>query len=150
MSAITIQYADVPKIKWKVLAWKKWLQSVAASEGYEIANLEYVFCSDDYLLEINRNSLQHDEYTDIITFDMREDAMEDVPDKIIDGLIYISVERVADNAGKYHASFFQELARVMVHGVLHLCGYGDKTPVEQQTMRSKEDEYLLVFDWLKV
>jgi rRNA maturation RNase YbeY len=150
LPAITIEYADVPKFQWKVMPWKKWLQSVAASEGYEIVNLEYVFCSDDYLLEINRKSLQHDDYTDIITFDMRDEFLEEEPDEIIDGVIYISVDRVAENAGKYQVTFFQELARVMVHGMLHLCGYGDKSPEEQRIMRGKEDDYLLVFDWLKV
>jgi rRNA maturation RNase YbeY len=148
MPDITVQYADVPRIKWKVSNWKKWLRSVAEAEGFKIVNLEYVFCSDEYLLGINRKHLHHDDYTDIITFDLSEEPIEDESSKSIDGLIYISLVRVTENAEKYHVSLFHELARVMVHGVLHLCGYGDKTPEEQLLMRAKEDEYLSEFDQL--
>lgn len=99
--------------------------------------LQYVFCSDEYLHKINLEYLQHDDYTDIITFDLSEDKVVRV-----DGEIYISVDRVKSNASSLGVRFFDEVLRVIFHGALHLCGYGDKTPKEQYEMRRMEDKYL--------
>lgn len=138
MPDIAFHFADKPKLNWKILAWKRWLRQIAYFEHHQIVSLEYVFCSDEFLLKINQESLQHDEYTDIITFDLRDEPV----DGNVEGEIYISLDRVADNAQKYNVPFEHELARVMAHGLLHLCGYGDKTQAEQKVMRSKEDHYI--------
>ena len=108
-----------------------WLNQVAAFELTEITTLSYVFCSDDKLLEINKEHLDHDFYTDVITFDL-SDREE------IDGEIYISIDRVSDNAKKLKVSFEEELCQVMAHGLLHLLGYDDKTEEQKKEMRSKE------------
>ena len=101
-----------------------------------IQRLDYIFCSDDQLLQINQHFLQHDTYTDIITFPLSAKG-EDIV-----GEIYISVERVKENAAQFQSSFLEELNRVIFHGALHLCGYDDHTPVEQKAMRSAEEKYL--------
>lgn len=115
---------------------RQWLTAQAKQEGVMIRELNYVFCSDQYLLQVNRDHLNHDYYTDIITFDNSE------TDGVVEGDIFISIERVDDNWHIQQTDFLSELRRVMAHGLLHLCGYGDKTPTEQQTMRAKEDEWL--------
>jgi len=102
--------------------------------------LQYVFCSDEYLHGINVSFLDHDDYTDIITFDLSADNSS-----LIEGEIYISVDRVVANATEFAVSFQQEILRVIFHGALHLCGYGDKTEVEKVEMRAKENENLLMF-----
>ncbi len=114
---------------------KESLRQLFVQEEKPLRGLTYIFCSDEFLLDINKKHLQHDDYTDIITFDLSEDDS-------ITGEIYISVDRIHENAQIFHTDFNSELARVMIHGALHLCGYGDKTPAEQQIMRSKEDHYL--------
>jgi len=101
-----------------------------------LEQLQYIFCSDEYLLEINKQHLQHNYYTDIITFDLSEK-----PNAVI-GEIYISVDRVRDNAQNYDATFKNELLRVIFHGALHLCGFKDKTEKDQTLMRKAEDKYL--------
>ena len=111
-----------------------WLCSVAEKEETPFYEVNYIFCSDEYLRKINVEYLDHDYYTDIITFPYDSDAVH--------GDMYISSERVADNARTNGVSFYQELYRVMVHGVLHMIGYGDKTPEEEKTMREKENVYL--------
>jgi rRNA maturation RNase YbeY len=115
---------------------RSWLNEVAASENTSVRGLNYIFCSDAYLLKINAEYLGHDTLTDIITFDNSEagDAIE--------GDIYISVERIHDNAKKFKATFNKELHRVMVHGLLHLLGYRDKTSAQKRIMRKKESTYL--------
>lgn len=118
---------------------KKWLKNTSKSEGYEISDLNYIFCSDEYLLEINKQYLNHDYYTDIITFDNSEE------DNVIEGDIYISVERVRENAQTLQGDFDTEMRRVLVHGLLHLVGYDDVTDELKQGMRAKEDEYLTLF-----
>ncbi len=112
-----------------------WLLQLVEKEGAQLKQLNYIFCSDEYLHRINMEYLRHDTLTDIITF-----PYADPP--VIEADIFISVERVADNAKAFKVSFEQELARVMAHGVLHLCGYKDKTAEEQKQMRQKEDESL--------
>lgn len=102
--------------------------------------LQYVFCSDDYLHGINISFLEHDDFTDIITFDLSMDS-----NSLIEGEIYVSVDRVTANAQEFAVSFKQELLRVIFHGALHLCGYGDKSEIERVQMKAKENEYLLKF-----
>ena len=115
-----------------------WLKEVAASEGYRLGEVNYIFCSARRLLEMNRQFLGHDYYTDIITFDYSDLKGEG----IIHGDIYIDVETVADNARQYGATRLEEMRRVVVHGVLHLCGQKDKTPRANAQMHRKEDKYL--------
>lgn len=116
------------------------LESIFNDEGAHLESLNFVFCSDSYLLKINRNFLNHDFYTDIITFDLSEEDSG-----AIIGEVYISVDRVKDNALKLEASFNEELLRVIFHGALHLCGYKDKKKKEITEMREKEEQYLRLF-----
>ena len=120
------------------LEYSNWLNAVATSEDKTIGNLSYVFCSDDFLLEINQSYLNHDTYTDIITFDYNEDGL-------LNGEIYISTDRVVENALRFRESETNELHRVMVHGLLHLCGYPDKTDEEKDMMRKLENEKIKMF-----
>ena len=121
------------------LKTSKWLKTISKSEGYEVGGINYIFCSDDYLLEINRQYLDHDYYTDIITFDNSEE------DKKLEGDIYVSIDRVKENAKDLNIEFETELRRVIVHGLLHLMGYEDTNGALKQQMRKKEDECLLLF-----
>lgn len=119
-------------------AYTIWLNSVAASEDREIQDMGYVFCSDNFLLDINQRYLEHDTLTDIITFDY-------CVEERLSGEIYISTDRVKENASQFNVEFLTELQRVMVHGLLHLCGYGDKDDSEKQLMREKEAYYISQF-----
>lgn len=120
------------------LIYAKWLEGIATSESKTIGEISYVFCSDEFLLKINQDYLDHDTFTDIITFDYCEEGL-------INGEIYISTDRVKENASNFGVSFINELQRVMAHGLLHLCGYGDKTEAEAQLMRDKENEKIGMF-----
>jgi probable rRNA maturation factor len=120
------------------VTYSKWLEQVAVSENKTLGELSFVFCSDEFLLKINQDHLNHDTYTDIITFDYSDNGL-------ISGEIYISTERVKENAGRFSVSEINELQRVMAHGVLHLCGYGDKSEFETQLMRDKENEKIGMF-----
>ena len=122
----------------EVKDYTDWISRVLASENAEPGNLTFVFCDDDYLLNINQRFLNHDDYTDIITFDYSEDS-------IISGDIFISLERVRENAGRFKQSFKKELLRVMAHGLLHLLGYNDKTINEVEVMRFKEEDKIRMF-----
>ncbi|HLV70856.1 MAG TPA: rRNA maturation RNase YbeY [Xanthomarina sp.] len=115
-----------------------WIEEVITDENFKLGEINYIFCNDDYLHKLNVEFLQHDTLTDIISFDY-------TVGKIIQGDIYISTERVAENAQDYQVSFLEELLRVMVHGVLHYCGYKDKTDSEAHIMREKENHYLQKF-----
>ena len=115
-----------------------WLSEVAAEEGYRMGEVNYIFCSAARLLEMNRQFLGHDYFTDIITFDYSDLKGEGV----IHGDIYIDIETVRDNARIYGVSWLNEMRRVVVHGVLHLCGQKDKTPRANAQMHRKEDKYL--------
>jgi len=117
------------------LKHKAWLKDAAKAEGFTIGELNYIFCSDAYLLDINQKYLGHDTLTDIVTFDNSEDP------KMIEGDIFISVERVRENAIKFDTGD-SELKRVMVHGLLHLAGYKDKDKAQKELMRNKENEHL--------
>ncbi len=121
---------------------KAWLRTVAAGYGCTIGDLNYIFCDDDYLLEINRQYLGHDYYTDIITFDSREDATS----KRIDGDIFISVDTVRANGAEYGEGFNREMMRVVAHGLLHLAGEDDITKAQQKKMREAENAALAKWD----
>ena len=107
-------------------------------EGFNNGNISVIFCSDDYLLSLNKKHLNHDYFTDIITFSFNEEG-------IISGDLFISVDRTRENAEKNRASFSNEVARLVIHGMLHLCGFNDKLEEEAKTMRIKEEEYLKMF-----
>jgi len=115
----------------------KWISQVIISEGFIEGELNYIFCNDEYLLKLNIEYLNHDTLTDIISFDY-------TLGKQINGDIYISTERVLENSKDFDVSFIEELKRVMVHGVLHYCGYKDKTKSESKRMREKENHYLKI------
>jgi probable rRNA maturation factor len=115
---------------------KRWLKFVIESEGFTLNQLNYIFCSDEYLLNMNREHLQHDFYTDIITFDTSDE------EKQVEGEIYISTDRVKENAANLEIEFDEELRRVIVHGVLHLVGYTDENEASKAKMSQKEDFYL--------
>jgi len=117
------------------LKHKAWLKDAAKAEGFTIGELNYIFCSDAYLLDINQKYLGHDTLTDIVTFDNSEDT------KMIEGDIFISIERVRENSIKFDTKD-SELKRVMVHGLLHLAGYKDKDKAQKELMRNKENEHL--------
>lgn len=113
----------------------KWISSVISSEKFKEGDISYVFCDDDYLLKLNIEFLNHNTLTDIISFD-------DSIGKILQGDIFISVERVKENAENFNVSFQEELNRVMVHGILHYCGYKDKTNTDSKIIRRKENFYI--------
>lgn len=119
-------------------AFENWILRVIASESKELGEISYIFCDDEYLHKINVAYLNHDDLTDIISFDYSEG-------KILQGDIFISIERVKDNAHDFNVSFEEELKRVMIHGVLHYCGYKDKSEADEKIMRSKEDEKAAMF-----
>lgn len=116
-------------------ALSHWISEIILHENHELGDLTYVFCDDAYLHKLNLQFLNHDTFTDIISFD-------NSLGKQIHGEIYISVERVKENAGTYQVAFLEELHRVIIHGVLHFCGYKDKTKKQQETMSRKENEAL--------
>lgn len=116
---------------------KEFILSIFKKEKKKAGNISFVFCSDDFLLEINRSYLNHNYYTDIITFDLSSKGSDK-----IDGEIYISIDTIRDNAKRFNTSIKGELHRVIFHGVLHLCGYNDKTPKQQSLMTRMEDHYL--------
>lgn len=120
---------------------KKWLKLVAESEVFSLGAVSVIFCSDNYILDINQRFLQHDYFTDIITFDYSEGEK-------ISGDLFISVDSVRENSIEYGTEFEEELHRVIVHGVLHLIGYDDHTDEDIRTMRSKENYYLSLYDLL--
>ncbi len=113
----------------------QWISETIASEGFSEGEINYIFCDDAYLLDLNIEFLDHDTLTDIISFDY-------TLGKLINGDIYISVERVRENAKDFDVSFENEVSRVMIHGILHYCGYKDKSESEAAEMRSKENYYL--------
>ena len=129
---LTFSCADVSSPRIGQLKVSRWLNKVVLDEGKSSMSVGIVFCSDEYLLDINKKFLKHDFYTDIVTFDYTEGLN-------IVGELYVSLDRVKDNSITLGVDYKRELLRVMVHGVLHLCGYHDKTDKEVAEMRSKED-----------
>ena len=118
--------------------YKNWINRVISSEGKRLGEISYIFCDDDYLLDINQRFLDHDTYTDIISFD---DSMGN----LLNGDIYISTERVHENALEFNEDFETELKRVIIHGILHYCGYKDKSEEDAALMREKESEKIKLF-----
>lgn len=115
---------------------KKWIKATIEREGYKLGELNFIFCSDDYLLGINQQYLNHDTYTDIITFDNSD------LEKLIVSDIFISIDRVKENAKTFKTTGFDEVCRIMIHGTLHLLGYKDKGKEAKTLMTQMEDEYL--------
>ena len=116
---------------------KTWIEKIITSEGKKLGEINYIFCDDEYLLHINQVFLQHDYYTDIITFD-------NVRGKTVSGEIFVSLQRIKDNASLISKNYEEQKKRVIAHGILHLCGYKDKTDEQQKEMRAKEDYYLAI------
>jgi rRNA maturation RNase YbeY len=118
--------------------FSKWLSAVIVSENKKEGDINYVFCDDEYLLQINQQYLDHDTLTDIISFDYSVGNE-------LHGDIFVSIERVRENATDFNVTFFEEIKRVLVHGVLHYCGYKDKSESDEQIMRVKEEEKMQMF-----
>lgn len=114
---------------------RNWLVTAVEDHQREVREVNYIFCSDHYLHQINKRFLRHDDFTDIITFDYAEDHR-------LRADVYISIERARENAATYNVSVPDEVHRLLIHGLLHLLGYADKSPTEQENMRQKEDYYL--------
>lgn len=129
-----------PSIKRRITSG--WIKNTIDSEGKFTGDISFIFCSDDYLLDVNRKFLQHDYFTDIITFDYVENNQ-------ISGDIFISVDRVKENAAKFSKTFENELNRILIHGILHLLGYKDKEIGDKKLMTEKEDFYLNVLEEIK-
>lgn len=120
------------------VVYKDWISKIISSEGFTEGEINYIFCDDEYLLNINIEYLNHDTYTDIISFDY-------TVGNLVQGDIFISTERVSENALNYNVSFEEELKRVLSHGILHYCGFKDKTDEDVRIMRQKEDEKIALF-----
>ncbi len=118
--------------------YEDWISRIIESEGFDEGEINYIFCDDEYLHKINVEYLDHDTLTDIISFDY-------TVGNLIQGDIFVSIERVQDNAKDFYVSFEEELKRVLSHGVLHYCGYKDKSPKDEALMRSKEEEKMQMF-----
>ncbi|WP_425235137.1 rRNA maturation RNase YbeY [Ulvibacterium sp.] len=118
--------------------YAEWVVQIGKSERREIGELSFVFCDDTYLLELNRKFLNHDTFTDVITFDYSNDD-------VVLGEVFISIDRLKENSYKYHVTFLDELRRVMAHGVLHLLGYNDKSDEDSKQMKAKEEEKMKLF-----
>jgi rRNA maturation RNase YbeY len=136
MPSVHYFYEDVDFKLSRPSVTNRWIKKVISLEKRKLDSLNYIFCSDDYLLEINKEYLKHNSYTDIITFDTSEET------GTINGDIFISIERVIENSSCMEMPFYEELSRVMIHGVLHLIGYKDKSGQEKKAMRKREDTYL--------
>jgi len=130
---------EMPRLDFEKV--RRWIEQVASNHGYATGNLTYCFCDDGYILETNRKFLRHDYYTDIITFDYTRRGR-------IGGDMVISLDTVASNAGEIGVSYDSELLRVIIHGVLHLCGINDKGPGEREVMEAEENKALSLFDSL--
>ncbi len=140
MAAIHFFSEDIKYTLKDKLALKRWIKDTIVTEGYILDELSFIFCSDEYLLRINQEYLDHDTYTDVITFDNSESP------KTITGDIFISIERIKENASNYKLHVANELHRVMIHGTLHLLGYKDKGKTAKIMMTAKEDEYLKILN----
>ena len=136
---ISFNKADASAVLSNRVALKSFIEKRVKREGIKVESLDYVFCTDKYLLKINKQYLSHDYYTDIISFDL-----SDVPGQLI-GEVYISVDRVKENAKAHNSSFKTELHRVIFHGALHFCGYKDKKPSDAKKMRQMEDLWLKAY-----
>ena len=135
MEGIQFHHEDISEITFNKKSIRTNINNIIKKENKRAGVINIIFCSDEYLLKINKEYLNHDYYTDIITFDYVED------DKI-SGDLFISLERISENANTFDVNFIDEFKRVIYHGILHLLGYGDKTAEEKNQMRKKEDFYL--------
>jgi len=138
---LELVFEDVSEFDIQESSIESWYTQVASQEAKELGDVTIIFCSDDYLLEVNRQHLDHDYYTDIITFDYSEFP-------IVSGDLFISVDRVKENAEVFKVSFDHELHRVIIHGFLHLCGYFDKSEEDELLMRSKENQALSLIGFI--
>ncbi len=136
--AIQFFTEDISSVSIKKIILKKWISNLIQNENCILGDLNIIFCSDNYILNINNQYLKHDYFTDIITFDY-------CVDKAINGDLFISIDTVKTNSEKFKTSYNQELHRVIFHGVLHLVGYKDKTTKDEKLMREKENQYLEMF-----
>ena len=138
---MSIQYFNediaFPKVKKRITS--NWIKQVISIEEKRVGDISFIFCSDEYLLDVNRKYLNHDYYTDIITFDNVEGI-------VINGDIFISVDRVKENSIDFETSFDNEIHRILIHGVLHLLGYKDKAKKDKLLMTEKEDLYIKLFN----
>lgn len=132
---VDINYEETDDLELSVDKLESWIEAICIREGRKLDELSLVFCSDNFLLEINQQHLNHDFFTDIVTFDY-------CVDNLVSGDLFISVDRVFENSAIYEVSFFHELHRVIIHGVLHLCGYRDKSEADEVIMRKMEDDAL--------
>lgn len=137
MIEVTSQNVEAPALDWDRVG--EWIAEVARRHGRRLGDVTYIFCDDERILEVNKEFLDHDYFTDIITFD-------DTVGKLIRGDIFISLDTVASNADLVGASYGCELMRVIIHGILHLCGINDKGPGEREVMEAHEDEALALWD----
>jgi len=128
---------DLPHLDEALIS--EWIEKVVLSYDLHLGELCYIFCSDDYILKVNNEYLKHDYFTDVITFDYTEN-------NIISGDLFISIDTVKTNADKFSQSYDDELLRVIIHGVLHLCGLKDKNPVDEKNMRIAEDKALALLN----
>lgn len=135
MIAYFAEDTDLPSIHQEAVS--SWVREVAQSYGKTVGNISYIFCSDEKILEVNRQFLQHDYYTDIITFDYTNG-------KRISGDLFISLDTVRTNAAAFNASYNEELHRTIIHGILHLCGINDKGPGEREIMEANENKALAI------
>ena len=133
---VNFHFADISFRLKNSLFLKKWVRGVVKLYKKKSGDINFILCSDDFLLELNRKHLKHDTFTDILTFDLSENT------EIVSGDIFISVERVRENAKKFSVNFDDELHRVMIHGILHLLGFSDKTKMQKRQMREAEDACL--------
>jgi rRNA maturation RNase YbeY len=140
--AIFYEIIDVsfPKIKRRETG--RWIKNVISQYRKRVGEITYIFCSDDEILRINQSYLNHDYYTDIITFDYSEKD-------VLSGDLFISLDTVRSNSEKFNTDYSEELHRVIIHGVLHLCGFKDKSPEDEKSMREKENEALLLMKEMK-
>lgn len=139
MTDIRFFFADITILLPERRRLRRFIEETIARKRRKLVSLNYIFCSDGYLLDINRQYLQHDYYTDIITFDLDNDP------KLVTGEIYISADRVRENAKAFGSTINHELHRIMFHGVLHLCGYKDKLKAEKLAMTREEDRLLKLY-----
>ena len=137
--AITFTFHDIQKFNLNELEYGSFLATIFVEENVLLSEVSYIFCSDDYLHAINKEFLGHDTFTDILTFTLSD------PGQPVISEIYISIERVEENAEKFSTGFNEEVKRVMIHGILHLCGYSDHTPMLKAEMTKMEDRYLEKF-----
>lgn len=132
---IDFNFENIDELELDFTLISNWIELIVSRETKQLGDISYIFCNDDYILDINQRYLQHDYYTDIITFDYCEN-------NIISGDLFISLDTVKSNSELLNTPFLQELHRVIIHGIFHLCGYKDKSAEEEIIMRSKEDEAL--------